>query len=574
MRFPFDLTNKLPALFLAASIFLIGIGYLAILPPFSGTDEQAHYSSIRQIEETGTLPLLNRSSIAQDVIDYRRHGPMPYYTFVAHKTRKPTYGHEETMTYAEFFASPTAAGDYRNLYRNFSPRAPYTAETEEMNWAAQHPPLYYLLLAPVMKATNALPFVTQIFLLRLFSFVLAFAGLMTAFIATLKYAGANGPPKNYIVAGFLLLPLIGPMFYAEFGRMGNDSLCLFLFGIIWSSTLVWLRDESKKKYAFLIGCCFGLGLLTKAVFIAIFAGFCAFLLARLWRNRKNEHFRREGLRNLVLIVAPALLIGGWWYALQDMGYGLPVGDANSLVIAHNGGLLVNLAPMLTLKDFLNGIFLLLVTWSWFGDGVMAEPIIHLLLLALEVWILVAYARMLRRQPATSIAWLPVWLGVPFFCGLVWQILVSIALSNITGANNMVGGWYFYVLMPASALAASYGLQQIAEKLWKRILLGVLLVYALAFLVFIMWAQASMFSACAVASDSLRPVEARGGSNSFYHFPDKSYCLDRWHDVVAHLSVLGSPYMAAIIFGGGLLCLLLGLFALRKLFYNPRDLASG
>ena len=65
------------ALMLAA-IFLIGLGNLAILPPFEGADETAHYSSIRQVAETGTFPLLNHSFISPEVIDYRKHGPMPY----------------------------------------------------------------------------------------------------------------------------------------------------------------------------------------------------------------------------------------------------------------------------------------------------------------------------------------------------------------------------------------------------------------------------------------------------------------------------------------------------------------
>ena len=59
-----------------AAVLLVGIGYLSILPPFEGFDESVHYSSIRQIADTQTLPIFGRSFIDQTVIDYASHGPM------------------------------------------------------------------------------------------------------------------------------------------------------------------------------------------------------------------------------------------------------------------------------------------------------------------------------------------------------------------------------------------------------------------------------------------------------------------------------------------------------------------
>src|SRR5262249_45372438 len=66
------------AFLMLAPILLVGIGYLAILPPFEGFDESVHYSSIRQVADTQTLPIFGRSFIDQTVFDYASHGPMPW----------------------------------------------------------------------------------------------------------------------------------------------------------------------------------------------------------------------------------------------------------------------------------------------------------------------------------------------------------------------------------------------------------------------------------------------------------------------------------------------------------------
>ena len=61
-----------------AAILLVGIGYLAILPPFEGFDEYVHYSSVRQVADTQTLPIFGRSFVDQSVVDYASRGPLPW----------------------------------------------------------------------------------------------------------------------------------------------------------------------------------------------------------------------------------------------------------------------------------------------------------------------------------------------------------------------------------------------------------------------------------------------------------------------------------------------------------------
>jgi len=62
-------------LFLATFILFLGLGYLAILPPFEGFDETAHYSSIRQIADTATIPFYGSSFIDQKIEQYMKAAP-------------------------------------------------------------------------------------------------------------------------------------------------------------------------------------------------------------------------------------------------------------------------------------------------------------------------------------------------------------------------------------------------------------------------------------------------------------------------------------------------------------------
>ena len=62
------------AIILLAGSLVAGLGFCALLPPFEGFDETAHYSYIQQIAQTGTRPRLN-NAITADVDDYLKVAP-------------------------------------------------------------------------------------------------------------------------------------------------------------------------------------------------------------------------------------------------------------------------------------------------------------------------------------------------------------------------------------------------------------------------------------------------------------------------------------------------------------------
>ena len=82
-------------LILAANL-LFGASHISMLPPWEGFDEIAHFSSIQQIADTGTIPRQKISAISADVEGYAQFGPMPYST-------NPPMEKNRGFTYKSFF---------------------------------------------------------------------------------------------------------------------------------------------------------------------------------------------------------------------------------------------------------------------------------------------------------------------------------------------------------------------------------------------------------------------------------------------------------------------------------------
>ena len=177
--------KRATAHFLLAATLLIGIGYLAVLPPFEGFDEFAYFSAIRETAATAMFPIYGRSFIDRTVEEYERRGPMPW------ATGEPPFDRPDRMIYPSFFDNGEAVASYQR-YR----KAPGGSRFEpglEKNWECQHPPLYYLLMAPIAVASGKLSLVAQVFALRLCSYLLAWAGFALGWSATQRFEGTTIP---------------------------------------------------------------------------------------------------------------------------------------------------------------------------------------------------------------------------------------------------------------------------------------------------------------------------------------------------------------------------------------------
>ena len=512
------------------AVFFTGLGYLAILPAFEGLDETGYYSSIRQIADTGTIPVYGASFIDEAI---RAHqGPMPDI---------PGYHYR---TYRMFFSQPVLVENYLSSYRQSS--FPAFRPGDEPNWEAQHPPLYYMLLAAVDKATERLPFLTQFFVLRLVSFLIALAGVAFGLLAC--WPSENPARSDPAIMGFMLYPIVLPMFFFEFARIGNDCLCLFLVGVTAFLLSRWLKNENNKGennkiLSVSIGVVLGLGLLTKAFFIPIIAALGAFLLLRALFDAPSRTAASAHWKDLALLFLPAVLIGGGWYAYKLVAFGDLIGSNDAIILASKGGLVAGLKTNFSLSAVIHGIAALSKSYIWTGTQSLTKlpAILFIPLTVLVVAGFGAFLLRLKHLPLGDIAWLPVWLFVFFGGGLFYHILMDIAATG----SASTPGWYLHILMPWIAPVLGIGIGSLLEIRHVRPFVVGLLLYAVVFQIAALWAQVALFTSCAVKTD-----------DSFYAFTGHYLCLDQFPTVVERLSVLGWPVLAVVGFGGGFICVLL------------------
>lgn len=502
-------------LLLAASLAL-GLAHIALLPPFEGADETAHYSSILQIADAGEIPVLGRARMAEETETYARRGPMPY-----------GQARDEAQTYRGFFAGGLEP-------RGLDPSPPFAPSTTP-NWQAQHPPLYYLLLAPVAKLTAGQALRDRLFWLRAFSYLLAFVSLCLA-------ARVNG---RWITGGAFataLWPLLLPQWFPEMARLGNDSLACLLLTLAWGGFLAVRRQPQSRSAWLLLGLWFGLGMLTKGYVIPVALAAFAYLGATETRRAARLAIPAAGLLLMLAIGLP------WygWLALQ----GIPAAN-DSIALAQGGGMLAGLAQHWSLSDFLYSLGSIAKSFVWGGSWSFARPpeLFYLPLFMLGA-VLIAGWLIAGRRAMRSIVLPPLVFLLPMLAGLAGQSLLWLAL----GQKGVTGGWYLHVLIGPLAFMLASGWQALGESRSGLIARNTALLYALAFGAGTAWMQAGLFAGCVTL--------APGGAD---YAADWSCAFDAplvWQ----RLSLIAEPGIGAAAFMlGALLLIATGLAARRNSF---------
>ena len=298
---------------LLAAVACLGLAQIAFLPPWEGFDETAHWSYIQELSDAGHAPRYGADSLSADLNAYS--GPMAYGAAAPFdQTGRPTY-----RSYRLAGAPPIQGGPTRYVGAG------------GLNWQAQHPPLYYALMAPLYRAAHGLGWINHLLILRLASFALAFAGLTIGVLATVQYARPIGPWTGPIMAAW---PFLFPQFFPEFARLGNDSPCLLLAAVAWAALLRLLDGRGRWVSALVLGVSLGLGLLTKAFFLPVSAGVLV-MLALQWRGAGGKP---AVLGQAALACGLALAIGGWWYISREMQTGSLVGSDEFIRFNQSGGL--------------------------------------------------------------------------------------------------------------------------------------------------------------------------------------------------------------------------------------------
>jgi hypothetical protein len=397
-----------------------------------------------------------------------------------------------------------------------------------LNWQAQHPPLYYLLMAPVYRFGAMLDWRWHMFLLRMASWSVAFAGFAWGAVQTQTLLRAQG------VAGARLLipcawPLLFPEFFPEFARLTNDALVILLVAGIWSVSLGIIADRVTGRRAVALGVLLAAGLLTKAFFLPITVSVIALLMMQaVWR--------RDMRAFVFALVVISVCVGpsAAWYADRFVMTGTLSGGNDFVHLQHSGGLVRGLQSHFSVFQYAIGVVRILAQFAWAGTWSFVHPG-RWMVAPIAVSALLGgffYVRSCRFADMAGLA--PIFFVVPFLLGLLYHLLVMVAGS---GEGMGTPGWYLHVLAAPLSMALAIGWR------WPKIQ-GALAAYSLVFgAVMVVW-QLAFFSGC------LDRNGIGGGT-----LVGAACLID-----VGHLQAISLPDMAFVSLAFGLAALLAAGFA--------------
>jgi len=528
---------------------LLGIAHLAALPPWEGFDETAHYAYIQYLADVHDLPPRATAVLSTDVEAFEGIGPTRY-------KPQPPFDPFGTYSYRTFFAAPDDVIVQAGTYLNQPPPEPRRyVPARRANWQSQHPPLYYLLMAPLYLATKGMNWVDHLLLVRMASYLMACAALVVgvhgAHLATNRYRlipDRIAPRARHggVVLGIALWPVLFPMWIPEMARLGNDSLSALIVALVWLRLVHLLgHGDRARDYAWL-GVILGCGLLTKVLFAPIAFGVGVFLAARAWR-RLSWHRAGTVLMVLAVLVAVTVGIGGWWYVGNFLDTGSFVGSTHFVRLGQAGGVAMVLDTPVTAGRLLEGLAVIAMTFVWGGTWSFAWPNYAAMVgLALVPLVLAgAYGIGLRRARIDSLTWLPVFVLVPVAIAIVINLFVKMALYR-EGFN--VPGWYLHLLAVPLGAALGIGIAACWPARWFRLSLSILGGYALAFAAWASASQVLLYTGFAIKA---------GDRGAFRLAPELPSIGDLVAQVGERLAVIASPNLAAAAFAAGAVLLVVG-----------------
>jgi hypothetical protein len=352
--------------FILLGHLLLGMGYIAFLPPWEGFDETAHYSSIQQIVDTETIPRYGSSWLSAEVEEYVQFAPFPY-------SGSPPVEINGGFTYKSFFESSKEIIKKGADYVQKKPQKSRSfIQGEKNNWQSQHPPLYYLILTPVYLLTRDMSWISQLFIFRIISYFFAWMALVIgAFVCLRSLKSEDQQYVNWILLGIGVWPLIFPSWFTDMARIGNDSLCALIISFLWMVLIRFKNQRTLLSYL-LLGFLLGLGCLVKAFFIPIVAGVVCYLLISDWLKEEREK-RRIKLLQIASMIFILLSISGWWYYLNWIDHGVLLGSDEMIRLKDAGGMIDNLINHFSFSAWIRGHAAAITTFAWSGSWSFARP---------------------------------------------------------------------------------------------------------------------------------------------------------------------------------------------------------
>jgi hypothetical protein len=339
--------------------------WVAVIPPREAPDELGHYGYVEALFFENKLPLLGETMFSQ---------------------RVQMAGTEAVGWVSDGVTSASNVGATSNVDRAVNAAATIDVGSytpgNQVNWIAQHPPFYYLLLLPVFAVLPHDNIMFSIFVLRLISVLL---GAVTLYFGwktlekinpsegiDVRESGSAGKEQGARSAAAVNAAIIGaiaflPTFSYMSAVMNNDNLVAALAAVLvyllvgcWEKPVVGKKFVSSssarhafwdkvnaghRKNAFLIGLLLGILALTKTTALPFFGVALAAFVIRLFssrgsRNERNRTRKQIALDTLIAFGVP-LVFAGWWYIHNFVVFGTFLPELKDAVALNPGLLTAN-----------------------------------------------------------------------------------------------------------------------------------------------------------------------------------------------------------------------------------------
>ena len=422
-----------PLLLLIILAYLaLGAGYALLTPLWQAPDEPAHFNNIVHIVRTGRLPVLQ-------------------------------------------------PGDYDQAYleKLKAERFPPELAIDSVRYEGHQPPLYYLLMTPILWFVQGAGLKAQVWALRLIN--VGVGALVIIFIwLSARRLFPQRPRIALLAAGFVAFL---PMHIAMSAAINNDALAELFIVVVMFRLLDALRGDKSPGWWLPTGILIGLGLLTKfqAYILIPLAGVA--WLWQLWHDWRTHQLAARRWLTGVALALPALLLPLPWWLRNLAVYGPPdlfgldrhaavvVGQPRTAdwIAAQGWGAYLHRFFTFTFRSF----------WGVFGwMGVFMDARVYLLLTLLTILILAGLVWQLLR-------WRRGDLHLAGFqkrgLGLLALHLALVAAAYLWYNLDFVqhqGRYFFPALLPISIFAAAglLGLFSVSGSRWGGVAALALLGY--------------------------------------------------------------------------------------------------
>ena len=406
--------------------------YATAFPIWEGFDEWAHFAVIRHVA-AGEVLVPRDASVPLDIASSMQIAPMPR---TLENLPGAVVSHEQFWTLpAEERASREA--EFRAIPREFANESSRIGAYETLQ-----PPVYYWLMAPLLWILRGCSLATQVFALRW-----AAVALASLLVPLLFLLGRAVFRDDRLALGCAAVAALMPELAITSARVSNEALAIPLYT---AATLLTIRRRNWLA----LGIVLGVGLITKAYFLAAIVG----VAAAFWAPR-------------AFVIAVAM--SGWWYARNFWTTGTVSGLSEAVTLRDTP--VSTFLKTIDSLPWLRALDSILFSHLYFGgwSSLMVRSwMYHLLFLVMLIAALALIP--LRKKPEIrSLAYI----YLVFWVGQLYNTTLIYATKGVPTSM----GWYLYAVIGAEVMLGIAGLRSLLGR-WgvgtAALLFGLLDLYSM------------------------------------------------------------------------------------------------